>query len=269
MSPSRHALSLIAILFTLAACSPRNGTQSGIAPTQLTVFAAASLADAFEDLAREYEEARPGLDVILNFGASQALRTQIENGAQADVFASANLEEIEALADVGMVDGSEAPVFARNLLVVVLPADNPAGLEDLHDLARPGLRLIVADPAVPAGKYTRRVLDSLAGDIEWGVGFRGSVLANVVSEEESVRAVLAKVALGEADAGFVYASDAVSMPELMRLELPAEHNPLAEYPLTVLLASPHAASASDFISFVLSAEGQRILVTHGFLPTAD
>ena len=265
---SRRGQAVLAIFcsLTFGACVPRAGTVPEAGPTTLTVFAAASLADAFEDLAVDFEATNPGLDVILNFGASQALRTQIEEGAQADVFASANREEMKALVDAGLVEESGTPIFARNLLVVVLPADNPAGVKDLHDLARPGIRLIVADPAVPAGTYTRRLLDSLAGDREWGVSFRDALLANVVSEEESVRAVLAKVALGEADAGFVYASDAVSQPALVRLDLPAEHNPVAEYPLAALRASPHAGAASDFIGFVLSASGQQILERHGFIP---
>ncbi len=271
MTPGLRGYGLNAILIGLAlgACVPRAGTVPETGPTTLTVFAAASLADAFEDLAVDFEETNPGVDVILNFGASQALRTQIEEGAQADVFASANREEMKALIDEGLVEESGTPIFARNLLVVVLPADNPAGLKDLHDLARPGLRLIVADPAVPAGTYTRTLLASLAGDREWGAGFRDALLANVVSEEESVRAVLAKVVLGEADAGFVYASDAVSQPELVRLELPVEHNPVADYPMAALRASPHAGAASDFITFALSAAGQRILETHGFLSAVD
>jgi molybdate transport system substrate-binding protein len=271
MTPCRLVPAVLAISLSVAlgACAPRSGPSAQTGSTTLTVFAAASLTNAFEDLARTFEQTHPGLDVVMNFGASQALRTQIENGAQADVFASANREEMKALVEGGLVDEDDTTVFARNLLVVVLPADNPADVTDLRDLSRPGLRLIVADPAVPAGRYTLRVLDSLAGDLEWGEGFRDAVLANLVSQEESVRAVLAKVALGEADAGFVYASDAVGMPELVRIELPEEHNPLAEYPLAVLRASPKSSAANDFIAFVLSASGQRILENHGFLPVAD
>jgi molybdate transport system substrate-binding protein len=253
----------------LGACAPGSAPEAATGSTTLTVFAAASLSNAFEDLANAFEETHPAIDVVISFGASQTLRTQIENGAQADVFASANREEMKALVDGGLVDEAGTPVFARNRLVIVLPYDNSAGLQDLHDLARQGLRLIIADPAVPAGKYTQRMFDSIAGDLEWGEGFRDAVLANLVSQEESVRAVLAKVALGEADAGIVYVSDAASQPGLGRIELPAEHNPLAEYPLAALRASPHASAASAFIEFVLSGSGQQILEEHGFLPAID
>jgi len=253
----------------LGACAPSSALEGSTGSTTLTVFAAASLTNAFEDLANAFEETHPAIDVVMSSGASQTLRTQIENGAQADVFASANREEMMALVDGGLVDEAGTPVFARNRLVVVLPSDNAAGLRDLHDLARQGLRLIIADPAVPAGKYTQRMFDSIAGDLEWGEGFRDAVLANLVSQEESVRAVLAKVALGEADAGIVYVSDAASQPGLGRIELPAVHNPMAEYPLAALRASPHASAAGAFIEFVLSGSGQQILEGHGFLPAVD
>ena len=264
-----RTLLLILVTAALGACAPRSAPAATTGSTTLTVFAAASLTNAFEDLARAFEETHPAIDVVMSFGASQALRTQIENGAQADIFASANREEMKALVDEALVDEAGTPVFARNRLVVVLPADNAAGLKDLHDLARRGLRLVVADPAVPAGKYTLRMFDSIAGDLEWGEGFRDAVMANLVSQEESVRAVLAKVALGEADAGIVYTSDAASQPELGRIELPAEHNPMAEYPLAALRASPNASAASAFIEFVLSGSGQQILEEHGFLPAVD
>jgi molybdate transport system substrate-binding protein len=173
------------------------------------------------------------------------------------------------LADAGLVDEGSARTFARNRLVVVLPPDNPAGLTSLRDLARPGVRLIVADPAVPAGKYTVRALDSLAGDAAWGPEFRDAVLANVASQEETVRAVLAKVELGEADAGFVYLSDASRAAQLLRLDLPPGSSPLAEYPIARLLQSPHASLAQTFIDFALSVAGQRIMEAHGFLPATD
>jgi molybdate transport system substrate-binding protein len=238
-------------------------------PSTLIVFAAASLTDSFEAMAAEFEGAHPGVDIVLSFGASQALRAQIQDGARADVFASANWDEIKALVDAGLVEESATPIFARNRLVIVLPADNPAGVTSLQDLARPGVHLVVADPAVPAGKYTQRVLDSLGGDAAWGGAFRDGVLDNVVSQEVSVRAVLAKVEIGEADAGIVYASDASQAPGLIRLELPAEHNPVAEYPLAALRESPHLALAQEFVDFVLSPAGQRVMEGYGFLPAAD
>lgn len=259
----------VGLVFGAAACAPGSGAAGSANPATLTVFAAASLTDSFEALAAEFEGAHPSIDVVLIFGASQALRAQIQDGAQADVFASANRDEMKPLADVGMVDEAATRIFARNRLVVVLPPDNPAGVTTLHDLARPGVGLVVADPAVPAGKYTQRLLDSLGGDAGWGSAFRDAVLANVVSQEVTVRAVLAKVEIGEADAGIVYVSDASRSPGLIQLDCPAEHNPVAEYVVAVLRDSPHMALAQEFVDFVLSAAGQQVLEAHGFLPATD
>ncbi len=153
--------------------------------------------------------------------------------------------------------------------MVVLPSENPAALLSLQDLARPGLRIVVADPAVPAGQYTLRALNSMAGDAAWGAPFRDAVLGNIVSREENVRAVLAKVEIGEADAGFVYQSDASQSACLARLDIPPEHNPLAEYPIAALLASPMPQWRRQFIDFVRSASGQATLEAHGFLPAVD
>ena len=268
---TRNPMTLLAAALAvgLAACA-RGGTSSAPpATTSLLVFAASSLTDAFDALAADFEAEHPGTDVVLNYGASQALRTQIQEGAQADVFASANRDEVQALVAAGLVDGGSARIFARNRLVVVLPAGNPAGFSSLRDLARPGVRVLVADPAVPAGKYTLRALDSMASDPAWGPEFRDAVLANVASQEETVRAVLAKVDLGEADAGFVYSSDASQVARLLRLELPLMSNPLVEYPMAVLRPSLHAPLAQAFVDFVLSDSGQRILEAHGFLPAPD
>jgi molybdate transport system substrate-binding protein len=266
---NQTVLLAVALLLGLNSCAPGGGTSAPPAPTPLLVFAAASLTNAFDALAADFEAAQPGVDVVLNLGASQALRTQIEEGAQADVFASANRDEVKALVQAGLVDEAAAPVFAHNRLVVVLPSDNPAGVTSLQDLARPGVQIVVAAPAVPAGKYTRRLLESLAADATWGPAFCDAVLGNVVSEEETVRAVLAKVEIGEADAGFVYQSDANQSAQLLRLVLPPEHNPVAEYPMAALLNSPHAALAQEFVDYVLGAPGQQVLVANGFLPAID
>ena len=269
MTRSPMALLAAALALGLASCARGGSTSAPPAPESLLVFAASSLTNAFDALAVEFEAAHPGVEVVLIYGASQALRTQIQEGAQADVFASANWDEVQALADAGLVGEGSARTFARNRLVVVLSPDNPAGLTSLRDLARPGLRLLVADPAVPAGKYTLRALDSVAADAAWGPEFRDAVLANVASQEETVRAVLAKVELGEADAGFVYGSDASRAGQLLHLDLPPGTSPLAEYPIARVLSSPHSSLAQAFIDFALSVAGQRILESHGFLPATD
>ena len=233
-------------------------------PTSLTVFAAASLTDAFAAIGAAYEEANPGDTVTFNFAGSQVLRTQIEEGAAVDVFASANKKEMDALVTGGLVAADAPKAFVTNKLVVILPALNPAGLKQLQDLANPGLKLVLAAEEVPVGNYARQSLEKMSAS--FGADFDESVLANVVSNEDNVKQVLAKVQLGEADAGIVYTSDAVAAPELKTIEIPSELNVVATYPIAPLLTSLHADAAEKFVEYVLSADGQAILKKWGFTP---
>jgi molybdate transport system substrate-binding protein len=242
-------------LATIEAVTPASGDHT------LVVFAAASLTDAFTEIGEAFEATRPGITVVFNFANSRALRTQIEEGAVADVFAAANPDEIDALAAGGMLLG-EAKPFVNNLLTIVVPPDNPAGLSTPQDLARPGLKLVLAAEEVPVGKYAREVLGKL--DALYGTGYQDAVLANVVSNEDNVKQVVAKVQLGEADAGIVYASDVVATPELVSIEIPAEQNVIAVYPIAVLQQSGEPALAQAFIDYVLSDAGQATLQAWGF-----
>jgi molybdate transport system substrate-binding protein len=208
----------------------------------LTVFAAASLTDAFTEIGAAFEAANPGVTVVFNFAGSQALRTQIEEGAVADVFASANTKEMDTLATASMV--GEAPPFVNNLLTIIVPPDNPVGLSTPQDLTRAGLKLVLAAEEVPVGKYPRQVLDKL--DVLYGTGYKEAVLANVVSNEDNVKQVVAKVQLGEADAGIVYTSDVVAAPELVSIEIPAEQSVIAVYPIALLQASGKPTLAQAF-----------------------
>jgi len=235
-------------------------------PRTLTVFAAASLKDAFGEIGRNFEAAHPGVTVSLNFAGSQTLRTQLEEGASADVFASANHTEMDNAVKAGLVQDGAAQDFLTNQLRVILPADNPAGLESLQDLARSGVKVVLAADTVPAGKYARQILDKLSQDPAFGSDFGAKVLANVVSNENDVKQVVAKVQLGEADAGIVYVSDAVAAPELKTIEVPAEFNVVAKYPIAALTQAPQPELAAEFIAYVLSAEGQGILAKWGFSP---
>ena len=233
----------------------------------LTVFAAASLTDAFVEIGQAFEGSHPGANVVFNFGGSQNLRTQLEQGAQADVFASASQKEMDAVVAAGLAAPGAARTFVTNQLVVVLPNGNPGAVQTLQDLARPGLKLVLADEAVPAGRYAREVLDRL--NAKYGASFRDDVLANVVSNEDNVKQVLAKVQLGEADAGIVYASDALAASELITIAIPAQANVVAEYPIAALAGAPSPALAAEFVDFVLSPEGQSILRKWGFTPVAS
>jgi len=250
-------LVVLVVLF-LAGCTPGSAPES----RTLNVFAAASLTDAFTEIGRDFEAANPGVTVSFNFAGSQALRTQIEEGAPADVFASANQTEMDNLIQGSFIAANAPQVFLNNRLVLILPAENPAGLAKLEDLANPGIKLVLAAEEVPVGKYARQSLATMSGT--FGSDFKDKVLANVVSNEDNVKQVVAKVQLGEVDAGIVYTSDAVAAPELKTLEIPAELNVISEYPIAKLTQFANADVADAFINFVLSDGGQTILQTWGF-----
>ena len=257
-------LMLVTCALSLAAvgCGPTAGTQKE--PVTLTIFAASSLTDAFTEMGKAFELANPGVTVTFNFAGSQTLRTQIEEGAGADVFASANTKEMDTLVAGGMVAAGSARVFLKNKLVVILPAANPAAVQQLKDLSEPGLKLVLAAEEVPVGNYARQSLEMM--NSSFGAAFSRSVLDNVVSNEDNVKQVVAKVQLGEADAGIVYTSDAVAAPDLRRIEIPAELNIIATYPIARLGGAAHVQAADVFIAYVLSSEGQATLKKWGFAP---
>lgn len=231
----------------------------------LTVFAAASLTDAFSEIGQRFEAAHPGVRVEFNFAGSQALATQIEQGARADVFASADQRWMQHAGQHGLL-AAEPRTFARNRLVVVVPRSNPGSVTRVQDLARPGLKLVLAGTQVPAGAYSREAIRRLAAQAGFPAQYEQQVLANLVSEEENVKAVLAKVQLGEADAGIVYRTDVTPSAafQVTMLDIPDTANPIAEYPIApVAGGSPEQANA--FITFVLSPAGQEILAAKGFM----
>jgi molybdate transport system substrate-binding protein len=230
----------------------------------LTVFAASSLTDAFTEIGKAFEAANPGVTVAFNFAGSQALRTQIEEGAPADIFASANTKEMDTLVTGGYVQQDAPQIFLTNKLVLILPEKNPAKIEKLEDLAAPGVKLVLAAEEVPVGKYARQALDQM--DNSFGIDFKDKVLANVVSNEDNVRQVVTKVQLGEADAGIVYTSDAIAATGLKTIEIPADMNVIAKYPIAALTKSPNAELATKFVEEVLSTHGQAILQKWGFGP---
>jgi molybdate transport system substrate-binding protein len=226
-------------------------------PKELTVFAAASLREAFEDLAKTMEAKSPGLKVHLNLAGSQELRTQIENGARADVFASADQKHMAALAEAKLVTGPR--VFARNTPVVIVPKDNPAKVRAFEELIK-AKKIVIGVPEVPIGTYTLKILDKAGAD------FKQKVLANVASRELNVRQVLAKVSLGEADAGIVYRTDAMASKDKVDIiDIPTKVNVVAEYPVAVLAKAPEAAAARAFVDLLLSADGQKRLAASGFV----
>jgi len=234
-------------LAILAAAVLAGTAAAQVETTRATVFAAASLTDAFPKIA---PHAR------FSFAGSNSLAAQIRQGAPADVFASANTALPEALHADGFC--SKPVVFTRNTLVVIVPASNPAGIHSVYDLRRKGIKLVIADKGVPVGSYTLQVLKNMN---------LSAVLKNVVSRENDVREVLAKVALNEADAGFVYSTDARTAPKKVKvLKIPAWAQPKVQYGICVVSASHNKPGETAFIKRVLSPAGQKILLRYGFLP---
>jgi molybdate transport system substrate-binding protein len=265
-------LFLIVTMTSISGCSDRDddrsqpGNNDAELSGELSIFAAASLTDAFEELRDELAADYPELEWTLNFAGSSALRTQLEEGAQADVFASANVEQMEDAIEAGRIDGDPL-IFVQNRLVLIIPADNPADIESLVDLTEPGTLVVLAQEQVPVGKYSRQSLDAMSHDPEFGEDFKDRVLDNVVSEEPNVRAVVTRVQLGETDAGIVYASDITSdvRDAVLEIEIPDEFNVIAEYPVARVEGSGNPDAAEMFIAFLLSDEGQAILERHGFI----
>jgi molybdate transport system substrate-binding protein len=256
---------LVMIVASVTGCAPSEGARSRPSGgEQITVFAAASLIDAFTEVGASFEASHPGAKVAFSFAGSQNLRTQLEQGAQADVFASADAEQVEALVQARLIGPGTATSFIQNGLVIVVPLDNPAGIRSPQDIAMPGIKLVIAAEEVPAGRYTRTALANLAQ--AYGQPFLGAALDNVVSQEDNVRQVFAKVQLGEADAGIVYVSDAHAAEGIQRIMIPADANVRADYLIAPLTASHDLALANGFIELLLSAEGQAVLAKWGFTP---
>lgn len=254
---ARPVLTLAALLMALAGC--RGAASEDAARVELHVFAASSLTEAFGDLERSFEAAHPNVDVRLTFAGSQVLRLQIEQGAAADVFASANAEHLQALRAEGLV---EAPAdFATNDLVLIVPPDNPADIDDFGDLPR-ARRLVVGAEAVPVGHYTERLFDRAAST--QGADFAATVRGRVVSAENNVRLVRAKVELGEADAAIVYRTDAVATDRVRVIEIPASLNVWARYPIAVTTRSEAPEVAAQFVAHLRTPEGRAHLERHGF-----
>jgi molybdate transport system substrate-binding protein len=248
-------LAMTALLLAAVPAWPRTPQ-----PAALTVLAAASLTDAFRALAAEYHRST-GADVRLSFGSSAALKTQIQQGAPADVFASADREQMEPLARAGLVAAPR--VLAHNRLAVAVPAKG-AKVRSVADLAKPGVRLVLAAPTAPAGRYADEMLRRLDGARGYQRGFAGRALANVVSREANVRAALAKVELGETDAAVVYATDAMASRKVRALPVPAMAQVRAVYLIAVVADSHNRQLAEGFVRLALSPHGQAALRRYGF-----
>jgi molybdate transport system substrate-binding protein len=253
----RSSVLLLVVALLVAACggndddnSSGSGSSSGSA-AEIKVFAAASLTDAFSKIGQEYTAANPDTKVTFNFAGSQALATQIRQGAPADVFASADTSNMGKLSS--QVDTPKN--FASNLLQIIVAKGNPRGVKGLSDLSNADLKVVLAAPDVPAGKYAQQAL-----------GAR-HVTVKPVSLEDNVKAVVTKVSLGEADAGIVYVTDVTAAGDRVEgVDIPNSRNVPATYPIAVVKDSGHRSQAQSFMDMVLSDQGQQVLRSFGFLP---
>jgi molybdate transport system substrate-binding protein len=230
------------------------------------VFAASSLTDVFKDMATAFEPANPGARLAFNFGASSALATQLGQRAKADAFASADQTQMDNAKKADVIGGPDT-VFARNLLVVITPKDNPKQINAVKDLAKDGVKFVTAQPTVPIGQYTSQMLDKAVADPAYGADFKTRVEANTVSKEDNVRQVVSKVQLGEADAAVVYSTDATPQvrDQLQIIQVPDSLQTLATYPIAVGKGD-NAAGGAAFVAYVLGPQGQATLAKWGFLP---
>jgi molybdate transport system substrate-binding protein len=254
---SRLLLLVLALLIT-AGCGSGAGSSSGSSSAplggKLVVFAASSLIDAFPKIATTYQQQYPGWKVEFEFLGSDQLAAQIEQGDPADVYAAASTKYPEQLQSQNLL--GKTTNFATNTLVLATPADNPAGITSVNDIGN--AKLVVGDPSVPIGAYTLTVLDNL--------GIKPSSL-NIVSQEAKVTDIVTKLELGEADAGFIYTSDAKTAGDKLKtFQLPASAQATATYPIGIVTGSKNAKAAQQWIDLVMSTQGQQVLVSDGFGP---
>jgi molybdate transport system substrate-binding protein len=246
-------------MLLLGACSGDGGGDAGDSSddaVEITVSAASSLTEAFTAIGEDLE-AESGTTVVFNFGPSDGLASQIQEGGGVDVFASASPTWMDAVEEEPGLSGRTD--FARNRLAVIVPADDPADISSLEDLARPGVKLVLAAEGVPAGDYAREILGN--------AGIAEEAMANVVSNEVDVKSVITKLLSGDGDAGIGYVTDVTPevADQLRMVEIPAQVNVIATYPIAVLADSEHPEEAHAFVDFVLGP-GQDVLDRYGFMP---
>ena len=256
--PQRSKPAAVAILIgSLAACGSDDdgstaASNSDAVGGSITVFAAASLSGAFEPIGDAFETTHPDVSVTFSFAASSELAAQITEGAPADVFASADQTNMAKLADAGVQAGA-ARVFATNSLEIIVAPGNPLGIDGVADLVEPSLIVVTCAPEVPCGTYSEQIFEN------------AGVIVTPDSYEENVKAVVNKVVLGEADAGIAYATDVLAAgDDATGVEIPAEINAVAEYPIVVTADAPNPTAADAFVEFVSGDEAQQILSKLGF-----
>jgi molybdate transport system substrate-binding protein len=278
----RFAIPFPVLALVLAACA--NGTSgspngaTGTAPTAstglsaqsaapaaLTIYGAASLKGALDKVKTAYESANPGTTLTISTDSSATLETQIEQGAPADVFLSADTTNPKKLVDKGLAAG-DTVTFAGNKLTVIVPTANPAGIKTPADLAKRGVKVIAAGDAVPITRYATQLVANLAREAGYPADFAARYAANIASKEDNVKAVVAKIELGEGDAGIVYVTDAKASTKVTTVDVPDAANVPATYAGVAVKGSENAAAAQAFLTWFAGPDGQAILGAFGFLP---
>jgi molybdate transport system substrate-binding protein len=286
---SRFAASIAALAFVVAGCSsaaarpvpsptatiapaiapaslaPATGAPATTAPASLTIYGAASLKSVLAKVKIECEAANQGTTLTISTDSSSALETKIEQGAPVDVFLSADTANPQKLVDKSLAAGSLTK-FAGNLLTVIVPTGNPAGIQTPADLAKSGIKVIAAGDTVPITKYTTQLVANLAKQPGYPADFVAKYTANIVSKQDNVAAVVAQIELGEGDAGIVYVTDAKTSTKVATIAVPDAANVPATYSAVVVKASANAAAAQAFLTWFAGPDGQAILASFGFLP---
>ncbi|HEY8871007.1 MAG TPA: molybdate ABC transporter substrate-binding protein, partial [Candidatus Limnocylindrales bacterium] len=248
----------------LVAPPPSSRTAPAL-PAALTIYGAASLKGALDKVKAAYEAANPGTTLTISTDSSATLETQIEQGAPTDVFLSADTTNPKKLVDKGLADGA-AVTFAGNTLTIIVPTTNPAGIKTPADLAKSGVKVIAAGDAVPITKYATQLVGNLAKEAGYPANFAAAYTANIATKEDNVKAVVAKIELGEGDAGIVYVTDARASTKVATVAVPDSANVPAAYEGVVVKASRNAAAAQSFLAWFAGPDGQAILGSFGFLP---
>jgi molybdate transport system substrate-binding protein len=261
----RGLMAAIAVVMIVTACSGAGSPTAPSKPTALTIFAAASLKNVLAEAETAYEAANPGTDLTISTDSSAALETQIEQGAPADVFLSADTTNPQKLVDAGLAAGDAVP-FAGNKLTVIVPTDNPAGLQSPADLAKDDVRVIAAGDEVPITKYATQLVEKLAAESDDAAAFQAAYAANVASKEDNVGQVVSKIELGEGDAAIVYVTDAAASDEVTPIEVPDALNVPATYAGVVVGASPNQEVGAAFLQWLTSPDGRTVLSSFGFQP---
>jgi molybdate transport system substrate-binding protein len=249
----------VAVALAITACGGSGTAQptASAAPKvsgSLTVLAAASLTDSFNKIGQQLMAANPGLTIKFSFAGSPTLVTQVQQGAPADIIATADQANMAKVTTGGLSNGAPT-VFAHNKLEIAVPPGNPKSVKTVNDLANPAVKFVACAPAVPCGAYSISTF------------MKAGIKVTPVSQEPDVKTVLSKVALGEGDAGIVYVTDVkAANGQVTGVVIPDDINTIAEYPMAELKTTQNAAAAREFIDYVAGTEGQKVLASYGFLP---